>query len=516
MKKHRLLITLLLTVIAIQAAFSGDKIRVMGQNVENFFYLTTEQSTDPNHVFTQEQREAKMDAILKAYFREGIPVADIYCFNEIECSDDILNYIATSFSTKTGKSFTYVQDGLATYDNSGNIIRKSGFVYNKDVVKPYGSSMPTGTGQVYSRFMRMQTFEEIASGKRFTVSMNHFKAGDVGVVNSENSNRRAENATDLLQALPNALDPDILVMGDMNSYYNKTVKEPCLQMLIDAGYEEQLYRFNPNAYAAGWGVGNFIDHVFANSTMAEQITDTKFYYVATTSSQDVITAYSDHDPYMVEIELTKENVDFTFTKATEVKIGGQYLMAATFNGKLEVAKPIVTTATKDYDYIYTETVTEDNGIITLTNMNNAFTFEDAGDGKFYIKDSQGRYAAQTSKSGGGWYTTMRVVSNKSDAHKYTATKQSDGAFKLLSETGYYLYGKVYNNTTPEFMYGNSATLYSGNYFPFLYEYSATPTAISTVNAYSQPTTTRKVMENGRLVIINADGKRYSLQGIGIK
>ena len=234
MKTNRLLITLLLTIIAVQVAFSGDKIRVMGQNVENFFYLTTETSDQQdlaNLNYTTESRTAKMNAILQAYFRDNIPVADIYCFNEIECSDDILNYIATNFSQKTGLNFTYVQDGLSTYDGNGNIIRKSGFVYNKDVVKPYGPSMATGYGQVYTRFMRMQTFEEIASGKRFTVSMNHFKAGSVGVIDSYESNYRTENATALLQALPNALDPDILVMGDMNSFYGQ---DDVKKVFIDA------------------------------------------------------------------------------------------------------------------------------------------------------------------------------------------------------------------------------------------------------------------------------------------
>ena len=513
MKTNRLLITLLLTVIAVQVAFSGDKIRVMGQNVENFFYLTTETSDQQdlaNLNYTTESRTAKMNAILQAYFRDNIPVADIYCFNEIECSDDILNYIATNFSQKTGLNFTYVQDGLSTYDGNGNIIRKSGFVYNKDVVKPYGPSMATGYGQVYTRFMRMQTFEEIASGKRFTVSMNHFKAGSVGVIDSYESNYRTENATALLQALPNALDPDILVMGDMNSYYNDNVKEPCLQMIVDAGYEEQLYRFNPNAYAAGWGVGNFIDHVFANSTMAQQITNAKFYYVATKYSADVATPYSDHDPYMVEVELTQDNVDYTFAKATEVKIGGQYLIAANINGSLEIGKPVTPPSGKDYDYMLTQTVTEEDGVITLPNMDNAFTFEDAGDGKFYIKDSNGHYAAQT-PNGTKWYTTVRVV-DKASAHKFTAVGQDDGTFKLLSETGYYLYAKLYNST-PEFLFSNAGKLNSGNYLPYLYEYKSTPTAISTMNVYSQPTITRKVMENGRLVIMTPDGKRYTLQGI---
>ena len=49
--------------------------------------------------------------------------------------------------------------------------------------------------------------------------------------------------------------------------------------------------------------------------------------------------------------------------------------------------------------------------------------------------------------------------------------------------------------------------------PWLYGFKSIITAITTVTSYSQPTITRKVMENGRLVIMTPDGKRYTLQGI---
>lgn len=527
MKQHRLLITLLLIVAVVQAALAGNKIRIMTQNVENFFYqyqpdnVTSE--NDQGYIknldiaYKLANREAKMEALLKAYFREGIPVADIYCFNEIECSDDILNYIAQNFQEKTGIEFAIIQDGLATYTSDGGIIRKSGYIYNPSVVKPYGTSMATGTGTVYTRFMRMQAFEEIASGERFTLSVNHFKAGNQSDTDytNENAQRRLDNANDLLSALPNALDPDILIVGDLNSY----MPEPCLQKLVANGYEEQIFRFDPNAYAAGWGVGNFIDHVFANSTMAEQVTSAKFYYVATQASLDVIPgyAYSDHDPYMVEVELKHYDVPtYSFTKATSVKAGGQYLIAAQLKGNLEIAKPIPTN--NDYGYLYTSTVTEENGVITLENTNNVFTFEDAGDGKFYIKDSNGRYFYQNTKTG-GYYFTVGVTADKTAAHTYTPTLQTDGTFKIVStQSGHYIYGTVYNNTTPEFCFTSYASLSGSNYRPWLYEYDPSiVTGIETVNnSYSQATVTRKVLENGRFVIVAPNGSRYNVQGIEIK
>lgn len=518
MKLKRLTITLLLVVLAAQSAFSGNTIRVMAQNLQNFFYIlpVTGDNLPLSNYSDEAGRQAKMDAIMNAYFPTdgSIQPADIYCFCEIECSDDILDYIATNFKQKTGRNYTFVHDGLTKYGSDENdILRKSGFVYNQDVVKPYGANTATGVGMIYSRFMRMQTFEEIASGKRFTISMNHFKAGNKDDGEPTNAERRVENATQLLSALPTALDPDILIMGDLNSY----IDEDCLQLLIGAGYEEQIFKYNPDIFYPRWGYGKIIDHAFANSTMAAQIKSANMYFVASNYAlgDESPIAYSDHDPYMVEIELTDENPGYTFTKATEVKAGGQYLIAANLNGSLEVAQPATTTASKDYNYLYTQTVTEENGVITMGNLANAFTFEDAGNGQFYIKDSNDRYSAQT-PNGSKWYTTMRVVSDKESAHKYTATKQADGTFKILSQTGYYIYGTIYNNTTPEFAFTNWATLTGSNCLPMLYEYTTVPTGINTTTTFSHPAAPRKVIENRRLIIVSPNGARHNLQGIRIK
>lgn len=501
----------LLSVMAVQVALAGDKIIVMGHNVENFFYSTDRTLTaegNPNTLvyYTDEEgRQRKMDAMANAYFPadSSVKAADIYCFNEVECCEEILDYIASNFREKSGRNYQYVTDGL-TYDKDYyyNGVIKSGYVYNADRVRPFGANTATGSGFHYVRRMRMQTFEEIATGERFTIAMNHFKAGNV----EDNGATRVANAESLLSALPDANDPDILIMGDLNS----EVGEACLTMIQDAGYEEQLLRFEPTAWSYVYQQQKeLIDHAFANESMAEQVTGAKMLHIANYSSLGW-NYFSDHDAYMLEVELTHPDVPtYTFAKATEVKAGGQYLIVAPIGGSLQAAMPVP--AGDAYGYMLTQPVSDIDGVITLDDMNSVFTLEDAGNGMYYIKDSNDRYFHQTQRSGGGWYTSVAMTDDVGTAYRFTVSKENDGTFRLLSETGYYLFGKLYNSS-PEFLYGNYSSLSNGNYLPWLYEFTTVPTAITTFADSQQPIANGIYDLQGRRV----DGSRFKIQGSGLK
>lgn len=512
MKTNRTILMVLLSTMVVQLALAGNKIIVMGHNVENFFYSTDRtRTTDGNlsripYYNDEEGRQQKMDAITNAYFPAdgSVQAADIYCFNEVECCDEIMEYIVSNFKAKSGINYQYVADGLSyEKENEPGGLIKSGYIYNADKIKPYGANTATGSGYIYTRQMRMQTFEEIASGERFTIALNHFKAGSV----EENGETRKWNAECLLAALPNANDPDILIMGDLNS----EMGEECLTMIQNAGYVEQLLKYEPTAWSYVYNYNEeLIDHAFANSTMEAQVTNAKMLHIANYTSLGW-NYFSDHDAYMLEVELQHtETPTYSFVKTTTVKDGGQYLLAAPLNGGLDIAEPVP--ASKDYSYLTTQTVTEEDGVITLDKMTNAFTFEAAGDGNYYIKDSNNRYIYQTAKANGDYYNSVAATAEKEKAHQFTVTLQSDGTFKLLSQTGYYIYATMYNQKTPEFAMTNYTTLYSGNYLPWLYEYR-TPSSINTIGIYTEPTTTRKVMENGRMIIVTPNGKHYTLQGV---
>jgi hypothetical protein len=497
-------ITLLLTVISLQAAFSGDKVVVVGQNVENFYYSTAITGN------TEAKREAKMEKILNAYFPSdgSVPAADIYAFCEVECSNEMMQWIATCFSNKTGKNYQASLDDLSydfTNPNYQSGVTKVGFVYDASKIETVGENVSAAVGyNSYKERIRMQTFKVKSSGECFTLSMNHFKAF------GEESDRekRRWNATALLKGLDNTGDPDILVMGDLNS----EMGEDCLNFLVSAGFEEQLIKHaGPTAWTHCYGGGEIIDHVFANKTMAQQVTDVEVKAANECSMSDVTQAFSDHNFYVITLDLQEQPAaKYVYKKASAVTAGKSYLMVA---NNTKVANTV--NATKSYEYLSVTDVTPTGDIITMSSAKNNFTFDDAGNGGYIIRDYYGRYLYAYYNTSSSSYNWTISVGNKEDANTFTVTKNADETFLVHNNTPNYniLYQSNYNN----FSWRNWTSLSTGNYWPTLWEYDPTEaTGIETVTQYREPRTTRKVMENGRLVIVTSDGKKYTMTGIEIR
>ena len=508
MKTNRLLITLLLVAMTVQVALA-DEIKIVGQNVQNFFYSLDRGRTQGNGVpisnYDDEAgRTAKLNAIVNTL---SVYNADVYAFNEVECCAESLELLAQGMSSKTGKSYIPVADGL-TYDKEKEAdgVIKSGFIYNSATIEPLGNNVSTAIGYnyVYPYQMRMQAFKSKASGESFTLSMNHFKA-TTSDAPSYDINQRENNSIALLKGLDQAtLDPDILVMGDLNA----VMGEQCLNNLVDVGFEEQILKRDPYAYSHWFSnSGSLIDHVFANSTMAAQVTDAYVDYVANPHSTGS-NAYSDHDPYVVTLNLQAQpDPAYGYERVTEMQVGVPYLMVVSLNSQLNAAKPVP--ADKSYAYQLTTVVTEDNGVISMPDAKSAFIFEEDGSGNYLMKDYYGRYIYQYYAN--SKYNTNTSVGNKSYANSFSVIPQPDGTFKILNTvSNCYFQGLIYNSAGEFALYDQAR---NNRYMPWLYGFKSIITAITTVTSYSQPTITRKVMENGRLVIMTPDGKRYTLQGI---
>ena len=513
--KMRILTTMLL-IMAAMTTFAGDTIRICGQNVQNFFYSLDRERTQSNWVplsnyNTAEGRQAKAEAIIYAL---APCVADIYAFNEVEARTttavtEAMQVLATEMSKATGYNYAMVADGL-TYDPqtdaTGQI--KSGFIYRTDRIEPVGNNTSTAVGYTaaYPYMMRMQTFRSKASGEQFTLSMNHFKASTSGDIN-EDMKKREQNSIALLKGLDGAQDPDILLMGDLNSMLG----EQCLNNLQDAGFEEQIVRFSgDDAYSYWYDSGELIDHVFANSTMARQIVAASVMHIATPHAVGRGNAYSDHDPYIVTLALEAQPaVTYRYVKTTTLTPGARYLMVAPING-LQAAKTVA--VDKSYEYLTTTGVNEENGTITMDNGCQAFKFEDTGEGHYYMKDYYGRYVYQYYNTSSGKYNSSTNVGIRQQAHPFDVMPQADGTFKIQNNmSDCYFMGLTYNGT-PEFALYNYASLRSGQYLPWLYRYDDEdhPTAIMTLGDAPRQTTIRKVWENGQLLILMSDGRRYNL------
>ncbi len=505
--------------VALQSTQADDQLVVVGQNVQNFFYSLDRNRTKNNGVAksnytTVDGRTAKLNAIVNALetFK-----ADIYAFNEIEVKvagsaddEDALKLLAQAMSEKTGNTYAAVSDEQTyTLDAEPDGVIRSGFIYNTETVETVGANVSTAIGykNVYPAMLRMQTFKSKASGESFTLSMNHFKASTSTDITAD-IEKRESNSISLLKGLNQATDPDILVLGDLNS----ETGELCLNNLENVGFEEQILKYHPDDYSHWYGSkGNLIDHVFANSTMAKQITDAGIRYIANPHSVGSSNAYSDHDPYVVTLNLKAQPAPtYSYTKATAVVAGKSYLIVAN-QSKAANAVDI----NKSYEYQTATDVTPDDDVITMQTNKNGFRFEDDGSGNYLIKDYYGRYFYLYYNETYSKYNNTTNAGNKKDAHPHSVTFQSDGTFKIYNNTGGYnmLFQTSYNN----FSWRNWTSLQSGQYWPQLYEYdpTITPTAIETVSSHDRQTvTTRKVLLNGRLIIM-VDGRQYNMQGMEI-
>ena len=272
----------------------AGRMRVCAQNVENY-YINYDNYESTRANYDHAAFAAKTKKMVNAFLKIN---ADIYALCEVEACPLVLQQLADSLNRYAGKNvYQAVNDGIneawdPTYDN--NI--KSGFIYRNDKVTPIRSNVAASSWTYYKNTMRIQAFQEISSEEKLVVSMNHFKSKIGG-----GDDTRKTNAQHLINALKKSLgDPDILVLGD----FNCEIGEEPITMLENAGYVEQLVRFDPQAISHCYGGGELIDHAFANASMQKQIVDAKVYHVCTTCViNNASISYSDHDPYVVDINL---------------------------------------------------------------------------------------------------------------------------------------------------------------------------------------------------------------------
>lgn len=301
--KRRLLIWLgLAAALIVQAALptvpnvGNARIIVLANNLENFYY-NYDESSRPSYS-DDAGRAAKTAKIVQMMLTSG---ADIFAFCEVEAKPITLEYLVQELNTAAGGNYyAAVSDGINVQTDSYDNAIKSGFVYRIATVVPYGSDYAATNVSYYRNTMRIQAWEELATGERFTLSMNHFKA----MSDDASKAKRVDNATWLMNGLSNSSkvkDPDILIMGDLNAQMD----ESCVTIIENGGYEEQLLLFDENAYSYIYkGARELIDHAFANSTMEEQITGAAVWH--TNTSQSYNQRYSDHDAVMVGLRLGDE------------------------------------------------------------------------------------------------------------------------------------------------------------------------------------------------------------------
>jgi predicted extracellular nuclease len=329
----------------------GGTLRVAAMNTLNFFVTldTTASDTGPGPCgalqnldcrgadadqpdeFTR-QRDKLLTALL------GLD-ADIIGLNELE-------------STPGAEPLDSITSGMPgyAYINTGPIgtdAIKVGIIYRPAVVTPIGpyqildSTDDPRFIDTRSRPALAQTFQEIATGARFTVVVNHLKSkgsacsGDPDVGDGQgncNGTRTlaAQALVDWLATDPTGSgDPDFLIMGDLNSYAQEdpidAIKAGSDDMAGTGDDFTNLIFDYHGAFAYSYtfdGQAGYLDHALANASLADQITGAADWHINSDEpsildydttfkppAQEALYAVdpyrtSDHDSVVVGLNLT--------------------------------------------------------------------------------------------------------------------------------------------------------------------------------------------------------------------
>ncbi|HEX7004992.1 MAG TPA: ExeM/NucH family extracellular endonuclease [Trueperaceae bacterium] len=227
--------------------------------------------------------------------------------------------------------YDYIETGVIGTDE----IRVA-LIYQPAEVSPAGHYRVL-TSEVDPRFVDTknrpalaQTFVAEDSGARFTVIVNHLKSkgsscadlGDADTGDGQgNCNETRTAAAEALadwaeQLAEEAEDPDVLIMGDLNSY---AMEDP-IRVLVSSGFEDLL---EPDEFTYVFsGESGTLDHALATPGLADQVTDAAVWRINTEepsvldydadykSDRHVELLYddspfrsSDHDPVIIGLDL---------------------------------------------------------------------------------------------------------------------------------------------------------------------------------------------------------------------
>ena len=276
------------------------ELRIVGANIENYFADLGGYATKRT---TPQQQLLKTRKVAKALKSTH---ADLFAICEMQVGNKAPQMLIRAL----GKQYDYVRLDLPDMDRIGSCL-----IYRKDRLRPYSEfiSAYRDTASHYHGRMIAQGFEEIATGERLIVSVNHTKSKRPGRGNYDTHLKRMQNTDSLLAMLPQAVsryeNSDILLLGDYNCY----TQELPIQTIVRAGYSDMLQVYCPNEYSYSFkGEIGYLDRCFASPSMVTQIIRVKPWHInadwyyqhgAYKMKDKSMHRYSDHDPIIVDIKL---------------------------------------------------------------------------------------------------------------------------------------------------------------------------------------------------------------------
>lgn len=410
----------------------GGRIQVAAFNVLNYFTTIDETSSSSagpcGPLATLDCRGADSAAELdrqraKEVVAIGALDADVVGLVELQNDDGTAaRDLVAGLNARPG-AVPYAE--LATGTIGADAI-KVAFIYRPSVVVPVGP-YDVLTSAVDARFVDTrnrpaltQQFEEVATGERFTASINHFKSkgsaclpDDPDLLDGQGNcsvtrtNAAAALADHIAGLVAGGWDPDVIVMGDLNSYR----REPPIAMFESKGYTNLIEAFvGADAYSYLFdGQLGYLDHALATASLAAQVTGVTEWHVNADevplfdyndSVRDVpgeaeferestvgdlfdedARRSSDHDPVLVGLELASLTIEEAIV--VQSARGGASAVVAGSTGTATGACPALTLTVEDTPVVFgttrqigrttTCTAVTSRGIISFDRRTGAFS-----------------------------------------------------------------------------------------------------------------------------------------------
>ena len=317
----------------------GGTLKVASFNVLNYFTTLDNGSNGARGADNAEEferQEAKIVAALAAID------ADVFGLIEIENNGDTaVQALVNVLNDRVGAgTYSFISTGAI-----GTDAIKVALIYKPATVSPVGdfavldSSVDSRFIDTKNRPALIQTFDEVATGGRVTVAVNHFKSKgsdcdelgdpDIGDGQGNCNGTRTQAAVALADYLASdptgSGDPDVLIIGDLNAYD----EEDPIDALKAAGYTDLNEAFG-GEFAYGYvfnGQFGYLDYALSSTTLTPQVTGTTDWHINAdepdlldydtsfkSDAQDAIYApdpyrSSDHDPVVVGLELGVQEQD---------------------------------------------------------------------------------------------------------------------------------------------------------------------------------------------------------------
>ncbi|CAN7491850.1 ExeM/NucH family extracellular endonuclease [Pseudoduganella sp. LjRoot289] len=264
--------------------------------------------------------------------------ADVYGLMEIQNNGEYaVSYLTQALNEAIGANVYAVVPAPSA---AGTDAIRVAMIYKPAKLSLVGGAL-SDADAINNRPPMAQTFQA-GNGEKFSLVVNHLKSkgscpSGTGLDSDRGDSQGCWNETRKQQAarlvngfVPQVVsaagDPDVLLIGDMNSY---GMEDPVFVM-TDAGYVNQLERFvrphgTPYSYVFGSNSG-YLDHALASATLSPQVAGaaewhlnadepTVIDYNTDGKPQDLYNALpyraSDHDPVVISLNLQPAFVDVT-------------------------------------------------------------------------------------------------------------------------------------------------------------------------------------------------------------